>query len=272
MYLWKYHASARWLAAHERTLEEVSPGNVVVIEQPGRARRLVQITCQTKADASHLIRLFGGTAERLALDWQKRCREAAVRAPLCIGRRLIIVTQARPTRQPQLIIPAAGAFGTGEHATTAMCLRLLEASTRKLPRGWRLLDAGSGTGILALAARRFGAREVLGLDHDPRAVAHARTNARLNKIRGAKFVPVDLLRWRPPHRFEIVTANLFSELLIDALPIFSRALRRGGTLIASGILREQAPRVACALRDFHFDLVRQYRRGKWVALLAKSKT
>lgn len=272
MYLWKYHATAAWLALHESALAEASPAHVVVIAQPNRVRSLVQVTCGTRAEAAALIGRYGGTAERLARDWQKKYLEAEVRAPLRIGRRLVVVTQAVASRDRQLVIPAAGAFGTGEHATTAMCLRLLEAVTRKLPPGWRLLDAGTGTGILALAGRRFGAQEVLGLDNDPRAVAHARANARLNKIRGAKFLALDLLRWKPPHRFELVTANLFSELLIAALPILGRALRPGGLLIASGILREQAPEVLRALDHFDFDLVRKRRRGKWLALLATRKT
>ncbi len=266
MYLWKYDASAAWLAAHEMTLEEASPGNVAVIERPGRARRRVQVTCRTKAEVTDLIRCFGGAAEQLTRDWRKEYLQAEVRPPLRIGRRLIVVTEGEPGEQPQLIIPAAGAFGTGEHATTAMCLRLLEATTRKLAPGWRLLDAGSGTGILALAAWRFGAGEVLGLDNDPRAVAHAKANARLNRISGAKFLTRDFLRWEPPHRFDVITANLFSELLITAAPSFHRALRAHGVLIISGILREQAPAVVRAFRRFGFRMEKQRRRGKWVAL------
>ncbi len=179
----------------------------------------------------------------------------------------MILTEPDPREKTEpLIIPAAGAFGTGEHATTAMCLRLLEETARGPKAGWTLLDAGTGTGILALAARRFGAQEVLGIDNDPRAVAHARANARLNKIRGVHFQALDFLRWKPARRFDVITANLFSELLIAALPIFRRALSREGTLILSGILREQAPEVARAFRSTGFHLETQRRRGKWIAL------
>src|SRR6185436_3140265 len=113
-------------------------------------------------------------------------------APIRIGRRLEVISEpgppSGPAGRPQLIIPAAGAFGTGEHATTAMSLRLLEEITRNRPHSWRLLDAGTGTGVLALAARRLGAREVRGLDNDPQAVAHARQNAQLNRISRARFI------------------------------------------------------------------------------------
>ncbi len=194
--------------------------------------------------------------------------------PIRIGRRLEIVSetsgwtdQLRP-----LVIPAASAFGTGEHATTAMSLRLLEETTRKFPPDWGLLDIGTGTGILALAARKLGAAQALGIDNDPRAIAIARRNARLNGVGRVKFLVADILRFNPVARYEIVTANLFSELLITALPIFRRLLRGGGKLILSGILRDHAPAVVAALCPCKLQLVKLRRRGKWIALLAHRKT
>ncbi len=153
-----------------------------------------------------------------------------------------------------------------------MSLRLLEDATRKLAPGWRLLDAGTGSGILALAARRLGAAEVFGLDIDPRAVAHARQNARLNHIGRARFIVADVLHFKAQTRYEVVTANLFSELLSAALPILRRALRPDGCLIVSGILREQAESVVHALAKARFPLAQQRRRGKWIALLASRKS
>ncbi|MGI8430757.1 MAG: 50S ribosomal protein L11 methyltransferase, partial [Chthoniobacterales bacterium] len=248
MYLWKFHATPTWRAAHEADLEAVYAGNLAVIDLQGKARALVQVICCTKAQADELVRRFGGTLEKLTRDWQTKFLAAEKRAPLRIGKRLVVVMEAHAqASMEQLVIPAAGAFGTGDHATTAMCLRLLEETSRRFPAGWSLLDAGTGTGILALAGRRFGAQEVLGIDNDPRAVAHARTNARLNQIRGTKFVSGDFLRWNPEQGYDVITANLFSELRISALPLFRCTLSRDGTLILSGILRAQAPEVIRAL-------------------------
>lgn len=267
MYLWEFHATSAWLAAHEEELENTYPGNVAVISVPGKARALFQVTCHSAAQAQQLVRQFGGTAEKLARDWQSKFLATAKRAPIRIGKRLVVLAEPDAhERTEQLVIPAAGAFGTGEHATTAMCLRMLEETSRRLPPGWNLLDAGTGTGILALAARRFGAEKVLGIDDDPRAVAHARQNARRNKIRGVEFLRLDLLGWEPPQRYQVISANLFSELLIKALPIFRRALRRDGTLILSGILREQAAELLHELGRAGFVLDRERRRGKWIAL------
>jgi len=269
MILWQNQASAKWLAAHEALLEKVAPGKVAIIARPGRVHSLVEVFCQDSSQSEQLLRKFGGRALKLPPNWLALYQSPRSLCPLRIGRRLQIVSGPIESSKHQLAIPVAGAFGTGEHATTAMSLRLLERATRSLAPGWRMLDAGTGTGILALAAVRFGAGETLGLDHDPRTVAHARHNARLNRIRAARFVRADVLAWRPTHRYDLITANLFSELLIAALPIFRRALLTKGKLIVSGILREQSAAVQRALRRSAFHLEEKRRRGKWVALLAR---
>ena len=92
------------------------------------------------------------------------------------------------------------AFGTGEHATTGMSLRLLEQLTRRWNPGWSLTDLGTGSGILALAAKCFGAGRVIGIDNDPAAISMAKSNARLNKIRGATFQLADVRKWKPAQK------------------------------------------------------------------------
>jgi len=272
MILWQKQVTPRWLTANEPTLEAIAAGNMAVISCPGRTRSLVQVIFRRRAEARKLVHEFGGVARVLPRNWLEFAQKQEAQAPIRIGRRLEIASE--PTRsskvrnRPLLVIPTAGAFGTGEHATTAMSLRLLEEITRNRRVRWRLLDAGTGTGVLALAARRLGAREVLGLDNDPRAVEHARRNARLNRISRARFIAADLLRWKPSARYEIVTANLFSELLIAALPTLRDALDVKGYLIASGILREQIEAVARALHRNAFQIEKQRRRGKWIAVLA----
>ena len=274
MILWQKRASVEWLAANEALLEKTAARSLAVISRPGRATSIVQVVCD-RARSARLRRDFGGVAQSLPRTWSTSHPARKSGAPIQVGRRLEVTSEPRrPSGLAdglQLIIPAAGTFGTGD-ATTAMSLRLLEEITRNLSPGWRLLDAGTGSGILALAARQLGASEVLGLDNDPRAVAHARQNARLNQISRGRFVAADLLQWKPIARYEVVMANLFSELLIAALLTFRRALCARGCLIASSVLREQAESVARALRRARFHLEKQRRRGKWIALLAPRKT
>jgi ribosomal protein L11 methyltransferase len=272
MILWQKQASAKWLAANEARLEKLAGSNLAIITRPGGARSIAQIVCSRRRQAETLRRRFGGTIQMQPRNWLHTSRP---HPPIRIGRRLEVVSEPQDSdsARPQLIIPAAGAFGTGEHATTAMALRLLEQVTRNLRSGWRLLDAGTGAGILALAARRLGAAEVLGLDNDPRAIATARGNARLNGVTRAKFVTGDILQLKTGGHFDVVTANLFSELLIEALPVFRRTLAGGGgALIVSGILREQAAAVIRALAGAGFQLEKERRRGKWTALLATRKS
>jgi len=163
-----------------------------------------------------------------------------------------------------LVIPAGAAFGTGEHATTALLLRMLEKLSRKWKPGWSIIDLGTGSGILALAAKCFGATRVIGIDNDPLAIATARENTRLNKIGDVEFWVGDVRRCKFPRKIDIVTANLFSELLIKILP----KLKAARWIILSGVLRNQERDVTRALRRHKIDIVQVRRCGNWVAILA----
>jgi ribosomal protein L11 methyltransferase len=127
-----------------------------------------------------------------------------------------------------------------------------------------VLDLGCGTGILGLAARKLGAREVLGIDYDPKAVAVARANARRNGVRGAVFRREDLFKWTPPGRFDVILANIFADVLTAALPRIRRAVAAGGTVVLSGILDSSAPAVLEEGRRVGLEFRQVLKRGKWV--------
>ena len=133
---------------------------------------------------------------------------------------------------------------------------------RSPDKNWALLDLGTGTGILALAAKKLGAARVIAIDHDPIAIATAKANARRNKIDNVVFRVADLRRWKFPRKVDIIAANLFSELLIEILP----KLKRAHCLILSGILREQVAQLDRALKRNGIAIVERRRRGKWIAL------
>jgi ribosomal protein L11 methyltransferase len=278
MYRWRKLAGSRWLRAHDELLWIRAGGALAIIEQPGSSRAELEIYCRRGPQAQRLVAQFGGRIKRLPRAWFKLVTREQKRNPIKIGRRLIIANAGRAlaprksqprSRSHILIIPAADAFGTGRHTTTAMCLRLLEQISRLWPSGWSMLDAGTGSGILALAAWYFGARNVIAIDHDPRAVSTAKRNARLNRIRGVRFEIADALKPKIRRKFDLITANLYSELLIKALPMFAKYLKTDGRLIASGVLREQEPAVVRALPDQDFVIHDIRRRGKWVALYAQ---
>src|SRR5205809_5544743 len=265
MFLWRKFAEHHWVKAHGDLLQAHAHGQLVIVRRPERKRLELEIACRSRSDSSALLTEFGGRIKALPRNWLERFARGDAK-PIKIGKRLMVVRSMselrrcsvrRPQRSSRhrsrpdalrtahpaagdikpalLVIPASLAFGTGEHATTTMTLRFLEQLTRCWNAGWSLADLGTGSGILALAAKCFGAGQVIGIDNDPAAISVAKSNARLNKIRGAAFQLGDVHKWNPTHKTDVITANLYSELLTEILP----KLRSGAWLILSGILRSQ---------------------------------
>lgn len=289
MHIWQKFITAEWLARNEGHLEAETSGRHVVIQWPHRKRILVECSCR-HSEARRLLKTFGGASHPLPLDWLERLAREEKRKPLTIGKRLTItnVGGTSPARRSlakeavsrrsrhegpsHLVIPAGMAFGTGDHATTAMSLRLLEEVARKMEPGWSLVDLGTGSGILALAAKCFGARKVVALDNDGQAIRIAKQNARSNKIRGINFQVRDALRSKNRHnKFDFITANLFSGLLIKALPIWRRQLKQNGHMIFSGVLREQESQLLRALRYHRMSIQTIRRRGEWIAICSGAR-
>jgi ribosomal protein L11 methyltransferase len=285
MYLWRKLADPRWLSAHENSLQARSPGRLVITSRPGRKRLQLEIACTFRNVARKLTEEFGGRAEKWPRDWVKRFADLNKSKPLKIGKRLLIsrTVSSRVKRETDkvertirsglpevcqlLIIPASAAFGTGEHATTAMSLRLLERLTRQWEKGWSLADLGTGSGILALAAKRFGAGRVTGIDLDPRAISIAKANARLNKIDNVDFQLGDVRRWKPGARWDVIAANLYNELLISVVS----KLNRSNWLILSGVLYSQEDELLRVLQKNNMEIASVKRRGKWIALMARKR-
>jgi len=299
MYQWRKLAEPRWLGAHEKILQARAHGKLAIISRPGRKRLQLEIACTSRNLARKLIEEFGGRAEKWPPDWLKRFADLHKLKPLRIGKRLIVAgsisrhSRSCSVRCPQriavhrtkdralrtahatastekisfLVIPASAAFGTGRHATTAMSLRLLECLTRKWEKGWSLADLGTGSGILALAAKRLGARRVIGIDIDPKAISIAKANVRLNKIDNADFQLGDVRRWKPAARWDVIAANLYSELLIEVLP----KLKPSNWLILSGVLRSQEDELLGVLRRNDMEIASVKRRGKWIAVSANCR-
>ena len=272
MYIWRKRATTDWLRIRSEDLTRRFGHTLAVVERTGDARTLLEISCTTKGEARSLVCEFGGNVEKLRRNWLANFAKTDRARPLRVGSRLVILRRREEKTSPNparaLVIPAEAAFGTGEHATTAMSLRLLERVTRRLPPGWEMLDAGTGSGILALAGSCFGAKRIVAIDLDPLACATARRNARANRIRNIEFVHGDVLKRKLRGRFGIITANLFSEILIEALPAWSRCLAPRGCLILSGILRKQERGIRRALKANGFEVSEIRRRGKWIAFLA----
>lgn len=269
MHIWQKRVTADWLGKHSDQFATEFGDALAIIERPGKAP-IVQITVPRQKAAVQLTHNFGGTVEKLRTDWLRQFTGSSRSKPLRIGSRLIVASA--PSNQSNartIVIPAEAAFGTGEHATTSMCLRMLERLTRSFVPGWSMLDAGTGSGILAIAGSRFGASRIIAIDNDPLACATAQRNARANRIRNIEFRTGDALNQKFRGEFDVVTANLFSDLLIAALPRWRPNLAENGRLILSGVLRSQESALVTALRRNGCGTEQITRRGKWIAVLAR---
>ena len=201
------------------------------------------------------------------VDWVERY-QASLR-PIAVGRRFVILPSPdldNPwTRRIALSLVPGMAFGTGEHFTTASCLRTIEALS---PVPSSVLDLGCGTGILAAAAWKLGARRVLACDVDPEACDVSRETARVN------HTPFDVAIGSADvvdERFHCVFANILAQTLVELMPAIGLRLLPGGALIGSGILLDLGGDVLHAASLQGFRLVQRRSDGEWWTFLWRAK-
>lgn len=189
--------------------------------------------------------------------------------PLRVGRRLLIVpTWEEAVTEPDDIVlrlDPGMAFGTGGHETTRLCLELLEACIDG-PAAPAVLDLGTGSGILAMAAARLGAGRVLALDIDPQAVEVARENLLLNDLAERVECGTTPLE-RVGETFQVILANILAEELVRLAAPLCQRLAPGGKLVLSGILAEKEQLVRDGFHRDDLGYLETRRDGEWVALL-----
>jgi len=191
-----------------------------------------------------------------------------------VGRRLVVcptwIDYAPRAEEVVIRLDPGMAFGTGQHPTTRLCLEVLESRLRP---GQVVLDLGTGSGILAIAAALLGAARVIALDIDPVAVDVARQNVALNGVEGRVQVAEGSLSAAGPlpdagaPRFDMVLANVNSAGITEMAPALARALAPGGTLIASGIGDASVAVCRGALEKAGLSVLDQANRDGWCALI-----
>ena len=195
---------------------------------------------------------------------------------LRVGRRLLIVPsweEAHPRPDDIVLHLDPGmAFGTGGHETTRLCLEVLEEVMDGMPTllSPAVLDLGTGSGILAMAAVQLGAGRVLAVDIDPQAVEVAGENLAANGLTERvelSTTPLEAL----PGSFDIILANILAEELVRLAPHLLERLAPGGTLVLSGILAEKEGLVRSGFAPYPLEHVETRHEGEWVAIIYRKR-
>ena len=182
----------------------------------------------------------------------------------------------KPEDQGKLLIQIdpGTAFGTGMHETTQLCIRQIR---RYVTGGTVLLDVGTGSGILSIAALKLGAERALGTDLDPCAVSASLENMAVNGIGEDRFRVLlgnliddrDVQEQVGYERYDMVTANILAEVLVPLTPVVARHLKKGGIYITSGILDEKEETVTEAVKAAGVEVLEVTRQGEWVSVTAR---
>lgn len=172
-----------------------------------------------------------------------------------------------------LHIDPGTAFGTGMHETTQLCIRQLK---KYVTPETRLLDVGTGSGILAILSLMFGAQEAVGTDLDPCAAEASRENMEANHIAGDKFrvligniITDKEVQEQVGYEYDIVTANILADVLVPLTPVIYRQLKSGGIYITSGIIDDKEAAVTEAVRAAGFEIEEVTYQGEWVSVTAR---
>jgi ribosomal protein L11 methyltransferase len=238
--------------------------------QPAPGRALVVAFFADRGQAATAEGERGGQLEELPdQDWGERWKEGLT--PLSIGRVFVRpswIAAETPPGMVEVTLDPGMAFGTGTHPTTSLCLAALSERLAAAPRA-RVLDVGTGSGLLAIAARKLGAATVVGNDNDPIAIRVALENAALNGVQ----VAFDLRGVAAqPGPFDLVLANILANTLCELAPQIAAQLAPRGVVLLSGILTPQEAEVRAAYRAAGLRSLPggDRREGEW-SLLALEK-
>ena len=274
MWLWSKLSSKKWQDAWEERFH--GNANAVISEITGGKTIRLEVYTETENEATLIKDQFGGSMRELKMkNWVGMAE--LERKALKIRDALIVVSgddkaeldgleKEFPERKI-IKMPAEMAFGTGDHATTSTCLRMVvDIAREKNDEGstWDMLDLGCGTAILAIAAKHMGACSCEAHDFDPQAVKVSKSNLILNEVKDIKVLEQDVLTWTPTHKWDVVVANMFSTILQAAFPTIVESMQLEAHLVISGILADQWEETKLVGEANGLEFSQVVQKGKWV--------
>lgn len=197
-------------------------------------------------------------------DWNENWKKYF--HPIEIGEKLAVVPSWENYENSEnrtiLSIDPGAAFGTGTHATTSLCLEMLQ---KKITSSTKMLDIGTGSGILALASVLLGAESAVGVDIDAQSVKTAKENAEINKIANKTEFFVGDLADKVNGKYDVICANIVADVIIRLLPDVHTFLKANATLIISGIIDIRKDDVLKAVKENGFKITEECYKDNWCA-------
>ena len=203
--------------------------------------------------------------EDWANNWKKYYK------PSKVGEKIVVkpIWEEYEVKDEELVVELdpGMAFGTGEHETTRMCIQALEKYVQK---DSTVFDVGCGSGILAIAAAKLGAKLAVGVDLDPVAVESAKENVGFNNIDNIEILHGNLIEVIDG-KADIVVANIIAEIICILTEDVSRVIKPNGYFITSGIIHDRVEMVTNKLEECGFEVVKVNKDGEWNCIIAKLK-
>lgn len=201
--------------------------------------------------------------EDWANNWKKYYK------PLEIGEKLAIVPEWEAYDNDKRIVIKINpgmAFGTGTHESTYMCLELLE---RYVKKDDEIFDIGCGSGILAIAALKLGAKRALAVDIDDKCIDASHENADLNSLEDKMDIKKGNLLDVVKGRADLIVSNIIAEIIVDEIKNLKNHMDKGGIFITSGIIKERRQMVIDALKENGFEIIDELEKNNWVAIVGR---
>ncbi|KXA29637.1 ribosomal protein L11 methyltransferase [Peptoniphilus harei] len=201
--------------------------------------------------------------EDWANNWKKYYK------PLEIGEKLAIVPEWEAYDNDKRIVIKINpgmAFGTGTHESTYMCLELLE---RYVNKDDEIFDIGCGSGILAIAALKLGAKRALAVDIDDKCIDASHENADLNNLEDKMDIKKGNLLDVVKGRADLIVSNIIAEIIVDEIKNLKNHMDKGGIFITSGIIKERRQMVIDALKENGFEIIDELEKNNWVAIVGR---